>query len=276
MPQESIIEDLNKILQVATQAEKTENSYAGEFECLDKLLVSLGIRGGYVVDIAASDGFTQSSTLGFFKRTGWAGLAVEMDAKKFASLAFIYASFPKARLARSRVTPLNIKPLLNAFEVPNDFELLNLDIDSYDLYVIDSMMKAKFRPKVISMEINEKIPPPIYFTVDYSESHSWEMDHFFGCSIAAAATVVKPFGYILQNLVYNNAIFVRNDIAHNRVPDMSVHEAYENGYKNAPHRTTLFPWNTDVDCLMEFSASQAYEFLINYFKKYEGRFTLRI
>jgi len=275
MSQESILEDLNKILRIAVQAETADGSYAGEADYLDKLLGVIGIQGGYIVDIAASDGFTQSSTLGFFKRSEWSGLAVEMDPKKFATLAFIFSSFPRTRLAKAKVTPLNIRSLLEAFEVSKDFDLLNLDIDSYDLYVMDSLLKAGFRPKVISMEINEKIPPPIFFTVDYSESHSWEMDHFFGCSITAAATIVKPFGYILENLVYNNAIFVRNDIAFNRLNDMGVEEAYENGYKNAPNRTALFPWNVDVNCLMDFSTQQSYDFLQKYFFKYSGKYTIR-
>ena len=275
MSQESIIEGLNKILQVAVQAESVDGSYAGEFDHIDKLLGTLGIQGGYVVDIAAADGFTQSSTLGLFKRPEWAGLAVEMDPKKFATLAFIYANFPRARLSRSRVTPLNIRSLLECFEVPKDFDLLNLDIDSYDLYVVESMLKAEFRPKIISMEINEKIPPPIFFTVDYDESHYWQMDHFFGCSILAAATIVKPFGYVLQNLVYNNAFFVRNDIAFNRISDMNVDDAYINGYVNAPGRDALFPWNTDVNCLLEYSADQSFDFLKVYFKKYNGKYTMR-
>lgn len=275
MSQESIIEDLNKILRTAIQAEFADGSYAGEFDYLDKLISLLGIHGGYVVDIAAADGFSQSSTLGFFKRPDWSGLAVEMDPYKFATLAFIYAAFPNARLARGRVTPSNIKALLECYEVPKNFDLLNLDIDSYDLYVVQSMLAADFRPKVISMEINEKIPPPLFFTVDYDENHYWKMDHFFGCSIQAAANTVKPFGYVLQNLVYNNAIFVRTDVAGHTISDMDVSDAYNRGYKNAPNRTKLFPWNTDVDCLLEYDAKQALHFIETYFKKYEGKYSLR-
>jgi hypothetical protein len=274
--QQQLIQDLDYMYKVTVQANIADGSYAGEYIHLDKLFSEIGIHGGYVVDVAASDGFTQSSTLGFFKRPGWSGLAVEMDPKKFATLAFIYASFPQAHLARSRVTPFNIKSLLETFEVPTDFDLLNLDIDSYDLHVMESLLKARFRPKVISMEINEKVPPPIYFTVDYSDSHIWEMDHFFGCSLVAAATVVKPFGYILQNLVYNNAIFVRSDISPGKVSDMNVDDAYLNGYKNAPDRSTLFPWNKDVDCLLEYSAEKSYVFLENYFMKYRGKYTMRL
>jgi len=138
------------------------------------------------------------------------------------------------------------------------------------------MLNGGFRPKVISMEINEKIPPPLFFTVDYDESHYWMMDHFFGCSLQAATTVVKPFGYVLQNLIYNNAIFVRTDVALDRISDMETGAAYVNGYKNAPNRQRLFPWNQDVDCLLDFDSDRSLNFIKKYFSKYDGKFTLKI
>jgi hypothetical protein len=266
---------LLEVFALAQRAENSDGSNAGEYEHLDRLLSALGTQAGYVVDIAAGNGFSQSSTLGFFRREGWSGLAVEMDPDRFSKLAFIYAKFPNARLARNRVTPLNVKSLLDSYEVPKDFDLLNLDIDSYDLYVIEEMLKAKYRPKVISMEINEKIPPPIYFTVDYHDAHYWQVDHFFGCSIEAAASIVRPFGYILQSLVYNNAMFIRTDVANGRFEDMSVKDAYDNGYRNKSDRKTLFHYNADVDCLLDYTPKDGVRFIREYFEKYDGKYTLR-
>src|ERR1700722_16850208 len=174
------------------KSKRGDNSYAGEFEYLRLLLKKLNITGGFVVDIAASEGVTQSSTLGFFSNRDWRGLAVEMDPEKFANLAFIYSQFEDVKLARCRVTPVNVEALLVGNEVPQDFTLLSLDIDSYDLSVMDEMLRAGFRPQIVSMEINEKIPPPVYFTVNFEDSHFWQGDHFYGCSLAAAASVVKP------------------------------------------------------------------------------------
>ena len=47
-----------------------ENSYAGEFFYLDKIMNRLNINNGYIVDVAAGDGYRQSCTLGFFKKIG--------------------------------------------------------------------------------------------------------------------------------------------------------------------------------------------------------------
>ena len=252
------------------KSKRGDNSFAGEFAHLRLLLEKLKITGGFVVDIAASDGVTQSSTLGFFLNRDWRGLAVEMDPEKFANLAFIYSEFVDVRLARFRVTPGNVEALLVGHEVPHDFSLLNLDIDSYDLYIMEEMLRVGFKPRVISMEINEKIPPP----VNFDDSHFWKEDHFYGCSLAAAASVVKPRGYKLESLQFNNAIFVRDDVATGVIRDLPVQEAYDLGYRNQADRKRLFPWNANVECALGYTAEENVRFFGELFKEYQGKFTL--
>ena len=104
-----------------------DNSFAGEAAYMNFLLNKLAIGSGFVVDIAASNGVSQSCTLQLFESDKWGGLAVEMDPLKFAILSFIYSAFSNVRLARCRVTPHNVCALLTGNEVPLDFDVLNLD-----------------------------------------------------------------------------------------------------------------------------------------------------
>ena len=251
-------------------------SFAGEEVHARELLGRLGLDGGYVVDIAASDGVLQSSTLWMFAQPAWTGLAVEMDPRKFAKLAFAYAAFPGVRLANARVTPDNVDLLLRLFEAPRDLAFLNLDIDSYDLFVLLAMLGAGYRPRVISMEVNEKIPPPLWFTVRYDPEHFWHGDHFMGCSLQAAATALAPHGYLLESLVYNNAFFVEAGFAAGRVTPLAPAEAYRAGYGGRDDRLALFPWNADVDCLQGMSPPEAAAFLDRLFAPYAGKYELRI
>jgi len=227
------------------------------------------------VDMAASDGYHQSSTLGLFASSGWSGFAVEMDPEKFYKLSYIYSEFRNAKLARNRVTPNNVVDLLKSFEVPNDFDVLNLDIDSYDLEIITSILDSKFRPKIISMEINEKIPPGIFFTVNFDENHYWQGDHFYGCSIDAASEVIKSFDYILWQVENNNAFFISKEVALENFKDETASAAYIKGYKKNANREEIFPWNADVDHWLELSTEEAIEEINQHFKKYNGKFTLR-
>ena len=67
------------------------------------------------------------------------------------------------------------------------------------------ILEKNFRPKVISMEINEKIPPPIYFAAKFNENDKWEKDdHFYGCSITAAADLLIKNGENNENQKHNS------------------------------------------------------------------------
>jgi len=270
---------IGQILRLANAYYKSRHfssAFAGEWDALKRYLDLLQITSGQVVDVAASDGVSQSCTLPLFRSAQWSGLAVEMDPEKFARLAYIYADLENCRLARCRVTPENIIHLLRGNEIATDFEVLNLDIDSYDLFVIDEILKRGFRPMIISMEINEKFPPSLYFTVLYEPSHSWQGDHFFGCSAAAAMQTVVPFGYILASIEFNNAIFIRSDLALGKIEGLPLATAYDRGYRNRPNRTKLFPWNADVDAALDMRPRESLSFFSKHFEKYQGKFELHI
>lgn len=256
------------------RSRKPDKSFAGEFAHLLRIVKSLNLQSGYIVDIAAGDGVRQSSTLGFFKQPGWAGLAVEMDPQRFSKLAFLYSQFPNARLARVRITPPKIAALLEGFEVPHDFTILNLDIDSYDLHVMTSLLDAHFRPRIISMEINEKIPSPISFTVNFDDEHYWAGDHFYGCSATAASRAIRPYGYVLESIQYNNAFFVREDCAAGVIEDQDVDHAYRLGYLERGDRAELFKWNANVEHLLHCSTDDAMIQIRDLFEAYEGMYTL--
>ena len=244
----------------------------GEAKKLIQLCEELEIYSGYYVDIGASDGWSSSSTYPFAKSKRFSGLSVELDDKKFKKMKFIYKKFNNTHLSNSKVTPENVVNLLKEFKVPQNFDVLNLDIDSYDLFVIKKLLNS-YQPKIVSMEINEKIPPPIYFTVTYDENHFWKADHFFGCSIQAAYDELRKFDYKLYTLVYNNAIFIRNDSTVN-IPNLSVSEIYKEGYVEKTDRKEKFSYNNDVDVLLDMNQEEALDFLNDLFKNYKGKYKL--
>ena len=244
----------------------------GEAKKLIELCKELEIYSGYYVDIGASDGWSSSSTFPFAKNERFSGLSIELDDKKFKKMKFIYKNFKNTQLSNSKVTPENVVNLLKEFKVPQNFDVLNLDIDSYDLFVIKKLLTS-YQPKIVSMEINEKIPPPIYFTVTYDKNHFWKGDHFFGCSIQAAYDELRKFDYELYTLVYNNAIFIPIDSTIN-TPKLSVSEIYKEGYVNKTNRKEKFSYNNDVDVLLEMNQEKALDFLNDLFKNYNGKYRL--
>ena len=261
---------------LSKKSKQNESSYAGEFLYLDKIMNGLNINKGYIVDVAAGDGYRQSCTLGFFKKK-WEGLCIEMDSSRFSILSFLYREFSRVNLLKIKVTPINIHLILEANNIPRNFDLLNLDIDSYDLEILNKILNENFKPKVISMEINEKVPPPIFFSTKYNDNDSWENeDHFFGCSITAAADVLKKNDYIIESLQYNNLICIRKDLVSDNFDQKSIKTIYEEGYKNKPNRANLFPWNKNVDCILDMNANEAMSFLDKHFYNYKDKYNMYI
>jgi hypothetical protein len=271
-PSLALLRDLIKL-------EKFGNSKLILLENEYKLLLRISDEpidsNSYIVDIAASDGVTMSPVYPFFKK-GSKGLAVEFDPLKFAKLAFIYRFFPDVILLKQKITPVNIAKVMNSNSVPKDFEILNLDIDSYDLEVVDSILSSGFKPKIVTLEINEKIPPGIYFNVKYNSEHYWQGDHFYGCSLTAASITMNSHDYRLVWLEFNNAIFVHKNSTICSLESLTVEAAYKTGYLDRPDVQTLFEYNNDVWHWNYLPQSEAIIEIENFFSHYHGKFELNL
>jgi hypothetical protein len=247
---------------------RTGYSNTGEDVVIERLLGAVEAPQ-FCVDLGASDGRTMSNLLALFER-GWRGLSVEMDGESFSSLATLHARFSGSALFRGRVTPDNVLEVLRAAETPDDFGVLSLDIDGYDFFVLNQLL-ASYRPAIICTEINEKIPPPLRFTVRYSPGYSWENNHFYGQSICQLNVLCERYDYVIVELEYNNAFLMPAAIAPS---SMTPQEAYRTGYADRPDRRTKFPWNADMEDLQSLDPRAAVEFLRARFAKYEGMYSL--
>lgn len=237
----------------------------GYLDKLDKL-------NRYCVDIGASDGASQSNTVALYL-SGWRGLSVEYNGENFAKLALNYKNFPNVNLSKNKVTPINVVNILKSNNVPKEFGLLNLDIDSYDYFVLEKILSS-YRPSLLCVEINEMIPPPIKFTVNWDPNFKWIGGHFFGQSLSQLHTLTSKVNYELVELHYNNAFFIPKEI--NFTKSLTPEEAYQKGYLNKPDRKEKHPYSRDVEEVLNLSPDEALKFINRYFQKYKGKFTLSL
>ena len=242
----------------------------GEENVIRRLLDGLGAPTGFAVDIAACDGVTRSNTRSLYD-TGWAGLAVEGDPGRFASLARAYRPLPAVSLARQWVTPDNVAPLLHGHGAPREFAFLSLDIDGYDHFVLRALLE-EFRPVLICAEINEKVPPPLKFTVLYDPDYAWAGGHFYGQSVSKLHELAQAFGYALVEQHYNNAFLV--PVERGGLRGLSPEEAYASGYLDRPDRLERFPWNTDMEAIHALDPADQVAFLEQRFAQYRGQYEL--
>jgi len=246
-------------------------SNSQEEQILAKYIAELFPREQFrtAVDIGAGDGIRWSNSYALFLK-GWRGLGIEFDSRKFVKLAKAYRYFPSVFACRNRVTPENIVPLLESYQIERDFGVLSLDIDGNDYWVLQAIL-SHHRPRLIVTEINEKIPPPIRFVVKYNPAFQLR-HHFFGYSIALLADLCAEVGYVILELEYNNAFLAPKELAGERALD--AQEAYRRGYLDRPDRKEKFGLNFDMETIYSMDPEEAIEFLKKFYSKFEGEFYL--
>jgi len=207
-----------------------------EYLTLRKIANLVNLQNGTLVDIGAHDGISGSCMFTFWKdeTDKWNGLAVEIDSNRCNNMRQLYNDF-NVNIVNEKVTPHNICNILSSNNINSDFDMINIDIDSYDLDVARSMLDGGFKPKIITIEVNPIIPTPIYFEILYHPDHEHRANPFMGSSLTALADTIIPHGYILYEHWIGNAFFVREDIAKDKIPAMTVEEAYDIGWRKMPN-----------------------------------------
>jgi hypothetical protein len=255
---------------------RTDNSFANEFRTVRSILGKIELKNHYLVDIGAADGIHQSSTSKLLDTKEWCGTLYEIDSDSFSKLAFLYNNRTDVNLGRVKVNPENVVNLLDSFNVPRNFDYLNIDIDSYDLSVLRALIGADFRPGLISMEINEIFPPNVEFEVLYDSNFTWNQDKFFGCSLRSAEEALKAHGYFLTCVEYNNAFFVDASRGNREVAQPDIYSAYRDGYSSRKQRLELFPWNEGIEITIDMTHDEIIEKVNRMFAKHSGKYHLAI
>lgn len=237
-----------------------------ERQIIERLVGKYAVLKKYV-DIGASDGITMSNTL-FLAQDRWDGVCFEPDVCKVEVMAHIYRDMGnRVNLCHAAVTPYNVIPFLKAFGVQKDFGFLSLDIDSYDYFVLEELLR-EYRPAVMCVEINPVIPPPVRFVTLYPHTVKT------GMSICTLANLAEFHGYDIVNLELINVFLVDRKI--NRESAMSPYEAWRSGYLERPDRLERIPWTKPYDQLLLLSPGKAVEMINSLFEKHHGKYTVKV
>lgn len=187
---------------------KNIHSENGEDGIINEIFMRLNSKLSetkWCVEFGAWDGRYASNTFQLVK-SGWNSIYIEGDKTRYQDLLDTAADYSKiiplcAFVSHDKKSENSLDALLDKTPIPDDFDLLSIDIDSFDLEVWSAFTG---RPKVVVIEINSSIKPGI---VQWHDGNN-----FFGNSFSATLMCGRNKGYVLVCHT-GNMIFVREDLA---------------------------------------------------------------
>lgn len=172
------------------------------------------IEQGTFAEFGVGNG-TENNTL-ILKALGWSGFWVGGE-----DLAFEIKednqtfSYLKNWITRDNILELTHTGMQKI--VAKELDVISLDLDGNDIYLVEKLLSDGFLPKLFIVEYNAKFPPAIKWQIDYNPNHTWQNDDYFGASLGSFTDLFKKHHY---QLVCCNAFYVRDEFseAFNDVP----------------------------------------------------------
>lgn len=162
---------------------------------------------------------------------GWRGLWIEANVQACRNISSTFDTFLKDRrltLKQSLATAENINTLIKSADLDGEIDLLGIDIDFNDYWVWKAIEIVK--PRVVVIEYNAGLRPPLSLTVPYQPNHAGGGTNFFGASLEALVRLGRQKGYRVVgcNISGSNAFFVREDLcADHFIEPATAEEHYE-------------------------------------------------
>jgi hypothetical protein len=185
--------------------EKNVHSQNGEDGIIEELLNRLSITSGWTCEFGAWDGKYLSNTFALTER-GWSGVFIEGDPEKYKDLLTTASSYPSIVPINAQVDhqdgPNSLDNLLASTPIPQDFDLLSIDVDSYDYQIWKSL--KKYKPKLVIIEINSFVNPN-----NANHIHQPEVYELTGFRPMFNLAKDKGYRFVIHT---GNMIFVREDL----------------------------------------------------------------
>jgi hypothetical protein len=191
------------------------NSQNGEDGILHEIFRRLGTTTRIFVEVGVGNGSENNTA--FLLSLGWSGYWMD------GSNGFLAALENRKDLERNClkwivtvITRENIDSRFKELGVPEEFDLLSLDIDQNTYYAWEGL--HGFRPRVVVIEYNGSVPADIDWKVSYGPDRSWDGTQNFGASLKALEILGHRLGYCLVGCELNgvNAFFVRTDLVEDK------------------------------------------------------------
>lgn len=186
-------------------------SQNGEDGVLAECLRRTGSDSRSFVEFGASSGI-EGSCVALADILGWSGLFIEADKSAFARLEGKYSLTHRVVTKRSMVTEHNVEQLFTDADVPENVDVVSIDVDGADYWIWSAL--RSYRPRIVVIEYNSSLGGERALVQPRRRSDGWDRTEYFGASITALRELGREKSYRLVHteLTGVNAFFVRDDL----------------------------------------------------------------
>lgn len=167
---------------------------------LEEIIRRIVPKYKFAIEFGAWDGI-HLSNIHYLKQQGWNCLSLEGDRSKIRN-----------DVKHEFVTSENINDVFSKYNVPSDFDLLSIDIDSHDYWVWKGLSEKglrKFQPGIVIIETHPGLDNEFALSI---LPHEKAEGGYFGANLRAFYRLAEQKGYKFVTTVMWNAIFVRKDL----------------------------------------------------------------
>lgn len=195
--------------------EKKIYSQNGEDGIIEEIFKRIGTDSKFAVEFGVEDGTECNTRL--LKNNGWKVLQMDGGNNNPSSIK------------KEFIDAENINLLFKKYKVPNNLDLLSIDIDSNDFWVWKEV-DERFKPRLVVVEYNATISPGIAKTIKYDKNNVWDgVSDYFGASLKALYNLgqIKGYSLVYCDVSGVNAFFVREDLLNRDIKALKPRQVYK-------------------------------------------------
>lgn len=206
------------------------------------VFAAIGMTDCRCADIGAGriDG---SNVANLIVNHGFSGLLIDGNPKSVADTQAYYRGHPATRIAPpvtlcARVDAENVDRLLSSHDMTGSVDLLCLDIDGIDYWILKALTTVE--PRVLVVEYQDILGPERSWSVPYQPDFdvrkhpaNQSLNNYSGASLRAFAKLAESRDYKLvgTNRGGWNAVFVKKGLADAVLPAVAIESCFR------------YPWN---------------------------------
>jgi hypothetical protein len=189
------------------------HSQFGEDRMIAEVFRRIGTSDKTFFEVGVGNGLENNTA--YLLTQGWTGCWVEGDPRGVRAIRDNLErrlSDGTLKLIELFVTMENIAPALKASAVPEDLNLLSIDVDQNTYWIWSAL--AHICARVVVVEYNATFPASVDWKVEYNPQSQWDGSFYYGASLKVFELLGRRLGYCLVgcDLTGTNAFFVKQGL----------------------------------------------------------------